>query len=156
MGFVAESYQPVSCDTLSLSDAPHVTIPTSSSVSNQSALITCDENYSTDSTNRHANSYCVVCESSGYMQAPSRALLLVRAARSLATRARGRCRATDPGVSGDKAFRQLEGVRESKVHHSTKHCLRCNRRLFGLSGVFRWRVAVLGQPGQHSGLFTSR
>ena len=56
VGSGAESCQPVSCDTISPSDAPHATIPTSLFVGSQSALVTCDAHYSTDTTNWQASS----------------------------------------------------------------------------------------------------
>ena len=67
VGSDAESGQPVSCDTTSPSDAPHAILPTSLFVYNQSALVTCDTNCSTDTTNWQANSDSVFCESSGML-----------------------------------------------------------------------------------------
>ena len=89
VGSDAESYQTVSCDTISLVDAPHTAIPMSSFMSHQSALVTCDLDYSTDMINWPSG--FIQCFSSSpptrslasklcNMHAPAKALLLARAA----------------------------------------------------------------------------
>ena len=70
VGSDAEKYQTVSCDTISLVDAPHAAMPTSLFMSHQSALINYDSDYSTDTINWQADSCSVFCESSGTFSGP--------------------------------------------------------------------------------------
>ena len=64
VGSGAESCQPVPCEIISLSDAHYGTIPTSSFVCNQSALVTCNVSCCTHTTNWQTKSYSVFCVSS--------------------------------------------------------------------------------------------
>ena len=127
VGSDAESYQTVSCDTISLVDAPHTAIPMSSFMSHQSALVTCDLDYSTDMINCQADSYSVFFESSDTLSG----LEAVQHARSREGTPFGEsCTVTDDEeftltglggdvnkqtleVCGDRALRKLEGVQEN-------------------------------------------